>query len=160
MHTPFFPAFRPRFAALGRRIQHLRQQSLCHLELLLHPFLPPGLLSQADEGPNSRDRAYNLRRTFFGFLYQDVALDRMSFKGTVDSVRQFSLAIAQARSKKKQQQLIAELLEVIARDQVPDRPGRLEPRATKRRPKPYDRLNRPRHLMKEIRHRNHYRKNS
>ena len=70
MRTPFFPAFRPRLAALGRRVQHLRQQSLCHLELLLHPFLPPGLLSQADEGPNSRDRAYNLRRTFFGFLYQ------------------------------------------------------------------------------------------
>jgi len=472
MHTPFFPAFRPRLAALGRRVPHLRQQSLCHLELLLHPFLPPGLLSQADEGPNSRDRAYNLRRTFFGFLYQvlnpncscreivrqiqalfalhdqdrldegtsaycqarkrlpldrlarlrvavaaageklaelwhdlrpkvidgttitlpdtqknqraypqsrsqkpgcgfplmklvgvfslatgvlldyakgnkhqselrllkglldqfkpgdlavadrgfcsyvllalllcrgvhalfrlhqsrpadlrkgqrlgkndrlftwckpnqrprwlppswwkkipakltvrvirftlhcrgyraesitlvttlldpqkyptqdmarlyarrwkielwfrdiktsmgmevlrckspqmvhkelemfftaynlircllveagainDVALDRMSFKGTVDSVRQFSLAIAQARSKKKQQQLIAELFEVIARDQVPDRPGRLEPRAVKRRPKPYHRLNRPRHLMKEIPHRNHYRKTS
>src|SRR5947209_1295035 len=70
MHTPFFPAFRPRLAALGCRVQHVRQQSLCHLELLLHPFLPPGLLSQADEGPNSRDRAYNLRRTFFGFLYQ------------------------------------------------------------------------------------------
>ncbi len=472
MHTPFFPAFRPRLAALGRRVQHLRQQSLCHLELLLYPFLPPGLLSQADEGPNSRDRAYNLRRTFFVFLSQvlnpncpcreivrqiqalfafhdqdhldestsaycqarkrlpldrltrlrvavaaagdkmaelwqdlrpklidgttvslsdtqknqraypqsrsqkpgcgfplmklvgvfslttgvlldyakgnkhqselrllkglldqfkrgdlavadrgfcsyvllalllrravhalfrlhhsrpsdlrkgqrlgkndrlftwrkpnqrprwlpqswwkkipgeltvrvirfrlhcrgyrsesvtlvttlldpqkypaeeiaklyarrwkielwfrdiktsmgmevlrckspqmvhkelemfftaynfircllvqagainDVALDRMSFKGTVDSVRQFSLAIAQARSKKKQNQLIAELLEVMARDQVPDRPDRLEPRAVKRRPKPYDRLNRPRHLMKEIPHRNKYRKNS
>jgi hypothetical protein len=472
MHTPFFPAFRPRLAALGRRVQHLRQQSLCHLELLLHPFLPPGLLSQADEGPNSRDRAYNLRRTFFGFLYQvlnpncpcreivrqiqalfalhdqgrldestsaycqarkrlpldrltrlrvavaaagdkmaelwhdlrpklidgttvslpdtqknqraypqsrsqkpgcgfplmklvgvfslttgvlldyakankhqsdlrllkglldqfkrgdlavadrgfcsyvllalllrravhalfrlhhsrpsdlrkgqrlgkndrlftwrkpnqrprwlpqswwkkiprelpvrvirftwhcrgyrsesvtlvttlldpqkypaeqiarlyarrwkielwfrdiktsmsmevlrckspqmvhkelemfftaynlircllvqastinDVARDRMSFKGTVDSVRQFSLAIVQARSKKKQNQLIAELFEVMARDQVPDRPDRLEPRAVKRRPKPYDRLNRPRHLMKEIPHRNNYRKNS
>jgi hypothetical protein len=472
MHTPFFPAFRPRLAALGRRVQQLRQQSLCHLELLLLPFLPPGLLSQADEGPNSRDRAYNVRRTFFGFLYQvlnpncscreivrqiqalfvlhdqecldectgaycqarkrlpvdrlarlrvavaaageklaelwhdlrpklidgttirlpdtqknqgaypqsrsqkpgcgfplmklvgvfslttgvlldyakgnkhqselrllkglldqfkpgdiavadrgfcsyvllalllcrgvpalfrlhqsrsadlrkgqrlskndrlftwrkpnqrplwlppswwkkipakltvriirftlhcpgyrtesvtlvttlldpqkypaqdiarlyarrwkielwfrdiktsmgmealrckspqmvhkelemffiaynlircllvqagainDVALDRMSFKGTVDSVRQFSLAIAQARSKKKQQQLIAELLEVIARDQIPNRPGRLEPRAVKGRPKPYDRLTRPRHLMKEISHRNHYRKTS
>jgi hypothetical protein len=30
----------------------------------------------------------------------------------------------------------------------------------KRRPKPYERLNRPRHLMKEIAHRNHYRKSS
>jgi len=30
----------------------------------------PGLLSQADEGPNSRDRVYTVRRTFFGFLYQ------------------------------------------------------------------------------------------
>jgi hypothetical protein len=89
----------------------------------------------------------------------DVALDRLSFKGTVDSMRQFSLAIAQARSKKLQKALIRELLEVIARDQVPDRPDRIEPRAVKRRPKPYDRLNRPRHLMKEIPHRNNYRKN-
>ena len=83
----------------------------------------------------------------------------MSFKGTVDALRQFSLALAQARSKTKQGQLIDRLLEVIARDQVPDRPYRLEPRAVKRRPKPYDRLNRPRHLMKEIPHRNRYRKN-
>jgi hypothetical protein len=70
MQTPFFPAFRARLAALGRRVHHLRQQSLCHLELLLKPFLPPGLLAQADEGPNSRERVFSLRRTFFGFLYQ------------------------------------------------------------------------------------------
>jgi len=70
MQTPYFPAFRPRLAALGRRVQHLRQQSLCHLERLLAPLLPPGLLAQADEGPNSRERVYSLRRTFFGFLYQ------------------------------------------------------------------------------------------
>jgi len=70
MHTPFFLPWRTRLSALGRRAQQLRQQSLCHLELLLHPFLPPGLLSQADEGANSRDRIYNVRRTFFGFLYQ------------------------------------------------------------------------------------------
>jgi hypothetical protein len=472
MHTPFFPAFRPRLAAMGRRVRHLRQQSLCHLERLLAPFLPPGLLSQAEEGPNSRERVYTVRRTFFGFLYQvlkphtscreivrqvqalfglhdqaqvdpntsayclarqrlpldtlcrvrvgvaaagekmaslwhglrpkvidgtttsapdtppnqraypqsrsqkpgcgfplirlvgvfslatgvlldyakgnkhqhelrllwklldhfkpgdvaladrgfcsyvllallglrgvpslfrlhqrrptdlrqgrrlgkndrlftwrrplqkprwlpqswwkkipaelsvrvirftlyspgyrptsvtlvttlldprqypaqdiaqlyarrwnielwfrdlktsmgmevlrckspgmlhkelemffiaynfirclmvqagasnHVALDRMSFKGTVDAVRQFSLAIAQARSKKKQHQLVVQLLEVIASDEVPDRPDRLEPRAVKRRPKPYQLLNRPRHRMREIAHRSKYRKTS
>jgi Transposase DDE domain len=70
MHTPFFPNWRPRLAALGRRVESLRQQSLCHLELLLSPLLPPGLLSQADEGPNSRERIFSVRRTFFGFLYQ------------------------------------------------------------------------------------------
>ena len=70
MHTPYFPAFRPRLAALGRRVQTLRQQSLCQLELLLAPLLPPGLLAQADEGPNSRERIYTVRRTFLGFLYQ------------------------------------------------------------------------------------------
>jgi hypothetical protein len=106
--------------------------------------------------------AYNFIRSLMvqASVVNDVALDRMSFKGTVDSVRQFSLAIAQARSKKKQNQLRAQLLEVIARDQVPDRPNRLEPRAVKRRPKSYQRLNRPRHLMKDIPHRNHHRKSS
>jgi hypothetical protein len=70
MHTPFFPPWRPRLAALGQRVKHLRQQSLLQLDLLLSSFVPPGLLSQADEGPNSRERIYSVRRTFFGFLSQ------------------------------------------------------------------------------------------
>jgi len=106
--------------------------------------------------------AYNFIRCLMGEAgtTNDVELDRLSFKGSIDSVRQFSLAIAQARSKKKQNQLIVDLLETIARDQVPERPDRLEPRAVKRRPKPYQLLNRPRHVMKEIAHRSQYRKNS
>jgi len=105
--------------------------------------------------------AYNLIRVLMteaGAIY-DVATERLSFKGTVDAVRQFSLAMAQARSRKKQKQLMADLLEIIARDQVPERPGRREPRAVKRRPKPYQLLNRPRHQMKELQHRSKYRKN-
>ncbi len=90
----------------------------------------------------------------------DVQLDRISFKGTVDSVRQFSLALAQARSKKKQKQLIVELLETIARDEVPDRPHRTEPRAVKRRPKAFPLLNKPREQFQEIAHRNRYWKNN
>lgn len=68
--TPLFPAWRGRFANLGGRLNLIRQQSLLHLDLLLHPLLPAGLLSQADEGPNSRERVYTVRRTFFGFLSQ------------------------------------------------------------------------------------------
>jgi hypothetical protein len=104
--------------------------------------------------------AYNLIRGLMGQAAQcnHVEVQRLSFKGTVDAVRQFSMAIAQARSKKKQKQLIARLLEVIASDTVPERPGRREPRAVKRRPKPYQLLNRPRHLMKELQHRSKYRK--
>ena len=49
---------------------HFCQQSLLHLDLLLNSFLPPGLLSQSQEGAHSRERIYTLRRTFFGFLYQ------------------------------------------------------------------------------------------
>ncbi len=106
--------------------------------------------------------AYNFIRALMAQsgAINDVAVERMSFKGAVDSVRQFSLAIAQARSKRRQHQLIAQLLEVIARDQVPDRPGRREPRAVKRRPKPFQLLNRHRHVMKEIRHRSRYHKTS
>lgn len=105
--------------------------------------------------------AYNLIRCLMAQAgaTHDVPLERLSFKVTVDSVRQFSVAIAQARSRKKQKQLIADLLAIIARDLVPDRPGRREPRAVKRRPKPYQLLNRPRRLMKEIRHRSKYHKN-
>lgn len=104
--------------------------------------------------------AYNLIRCLMvqSAAVNHVPLERLSFKGTVDSVRQFSLALAQARSKSKQNQLLVERLEVIARDQVPDRPDRREPRALKRRPKPFQLLNRPRRLMKEITHRSKYRK--
>ena len=104
--------------------------------------------------------AYNFIRCLMAdaATLHDAPLERISFKGTVDSVRQFAVAIAQARSGKKQNQLMARLLEIIAQDQVPERPGRREPRAVKRRPKPYQKLNRPRHLMKEMQHRSKYRK--
>lgn len=68
--TPLFPAWRARFANLGRHAQQLRQHSLLQLDLLLAPLLPAGLLSQTDEGPNSRERVYTVRRTLFGFLFQ------------------------------------------------------------------------------------------
>ena len=45
----------------------------------------------------------------------------------------------------------------LAGDLVPDRPGRREPRAVKRRPKPYSWLTQPRHQFIEIPHRNAYR---
>src|SRR5271157_172453 len=68
--TALFPAWRARFARVGRCVQQIRQQSLLQLDLLLGSLLPAGLLSQADEGPNSRQRVYTVRRTFFGFLFQ------------------------------------------------------------------------------------------
>ncbi|MCL5278661.1 MAG: IS4 family transposase, partial [Planctomycetes bacterium] len=40
-------------------------------------------------------------------------------------------------------------LEWIAHDTLPYRPGRLEPRAVKRRPKEYDRLNKPRQELRQ-----------
>ena len=51
-------------------MRHLKRQSLVHLDALFGSFLPAWLLAQADDGPNSREHIYSLRRTFFGFLYQ------------------------------------------------------------------------------------------
>ncbi len=45
-----------------------------------------------------------------------------------------------------------ELLALLAADLVPWRPGRHQPRALKRRPKPYPYLNCPRHLYRDRRH--------
>lgn len=84
---------------------------------------------------------------------QDAPLERLSFKGSLDATRQFSLAITRARSRKKARALERELLRILAKDLVPERPGRREPRAVKRRPKPFSWLTKPRHLYKEVPHR-------
>jgi hypothetical protein len=44
--------------------------------------------------------------------------------------------------------LYEQMLEAIASHRVADRPDRYEPRRKKRRPKPYDRLMKPRHEAK------------
>jgi len=92
--------------------------------------------------------AYNLIRALMNEarLAHPASGERISFKGSVDAARQYSIALAQARSQKKQQQLLEDLLRVLAKDQVPERPGRSEPRAVKRRPKPFPLLTKPRHL--------------
>ena len=78
-----------------------------------------------------------------------VSLDRISFKGSLDAVRQFSQAMAQAQSRKKRQELWAELLRTLASDLVPERPGRREPRAVKRKKNRYPRLRGPRHQFRD-----------
>ena len=89
-----------------------------------------------------------------------VQLERISFAGSLAGARRFAEAMLQARSKKQRALLWAELLRAIACDLVPDRPGRREPRAVKRRPKPYPRLMRHRRRFREISHQNRYYKNS
>lgn len=73
-----------------------------------------------------------------------VELERISFKGTVDALRQYGAAMAQARGRKQRQTLWDDLLLNLARDLVPRRPHRREPRAVKRRPKPFPYLTLPR----------------
>lgn len=85
-----------------------------------------------------------------------VDLERLSFKGSVDALRQYNDAIAQARHRKTRRRLWEDLLLTLVRDLVRRRPNRSEPRAVKLRPKPYPLLNRPRHRFVEISHRNRY----
>jgi hypothetical protein len=85
-----------------------------------------------------------------------VDLERVSFKGTVDALRQYSDAIGKARNEKMRRQLWEDLLLNLARDLVRHRPNRREPRAVKRRPKPYPLLNKPRRKFVEISHRSRY----
>ena len=80
---------------------------------------------------------------------QTVPLERISFKGTLDALRQFTQAISQARTQKKRRQLWTKLLVTLAADLVPERPGRSEPRAVKRKKNKYPRLNAPRHKFRD-----------
>ena len=85
-----------------------------------------------------------------------VPLERVSFAGSLATARRYSEALLQARSRRRRQQLMHQLFAVLAGDLVPNRPGRREPRAVKRRPKPYPRLMNHRHRWLEIPHQNRY----
>jgi hypothetical protein len=78
----------------------------------------------------------------------------------LDDIHQALLTELQARSQHQRQELLDELFRGIAADLLPDRPGRREPRAVKRRPKPYPRLMCHRSKFKEIQHQNRYYKSS
>jgi hypothetical protein len=105
--------------------------------------------------------AYNMVRCLMAeaVVAAGVEMERASFKGSIDAIRQYTFAMAGARSMAKKRELWDELLAVIASHLVPSRPGRREPRAVKRRPKPYPLLNKPRHQYIETPHRSRYRKN-
>ena len=78
--------------------------------------------------------AYNLVRSLMqrSAHGHQVALSRLSFKGTLDTLRHWSVLIAAAESTPRQQQkLIEQMLALIASGLVPERPGRSEPRAKK-----------------------------
>ena len=64
-------------------------------------------------------------------------LERISFKGSVDALRHYSEVIAQATSRRQQTQLINNMLAALARDALPDRPGRVEPRTRNAAPRTF-----------------------
>lgn len=93
--------------------------------------------------------AHNFIRWIMGHAAKEgeVPLERLSFKGTLDAFRQWSIALVQVRGPNKlpkQRRLWRELLQTLAADLVPERPERQEPRAVKKRCK-YPPLTKPRH---------------
>ena len=89
---------------------------------------------------------------------EKVEARKISFKGSIQALRQWEPHLNQASiSRQKLNDLIQLLYRSIAGKITPYRPGRREPRAVKRRPKPYQLLTVPRHEMKEIKHRSKYR---
>jgi hypothetical protein len=73
---------------------------------------------------------------------------RVSFKGALQTVLAFAEALREGTPPRRRW-LWGVLLESIARDEVGHRPDRVEPRAVKRRPKPYPLLMVPRQEAKE-----------
>jgi hypothetical protein len=96
--------------------------------------------------------AYNLIRSLMAetACVCQVPVDRLSFKGTLDTARQYSRTIAQipGSNRKLRSRLYADMLAVIAEDLVPERPDRFEPRCQKRRPKRFPFMTQPRRILK------------
>ena len=101
--------------------------------------------------------AHNLIRALMlkAAVVKHQPLARLSFKGAVDTIRQWApLIAATAKHQEEYRQLFKKLIACIAHDLVPFRPERMEPRARKRRPKNHQLLTRPRHRMGNLPHRN------
>lgn len=96
--------------------------------------------------------AYNLIRTIIAQAASKHGIDprSISFKGAIQTLEAFQpvIALQGQRDSAFRILLYQQLLDAIASHRVADRPDRFEPRRKKRRPKPYDRLMKPRHEAK------------
>ena len=92
---------------------------------------------------------YNLVRALMyeSHLESGVPLDRFSFKGTLDTLLTWRTQCQLDTGKLRREKLRHTMLDILARDTLPYRPRRSEPRAHKRRPKTFQLLTAPRHLM-------------
>jgi len=84
-----------------------------------------------------------------------LAVRTVSFKGTLQALRNWEPHLNQVRINRKERfRLISELYACITDNTLCKRPGRSEPRAVKRRPKNFHLLTKPRHEMFVPKHRN------
>lgn len=101
--------------------------------------------------------AYNALRLLMlkASLACGATLWRISFKGTIQIVATWEARFSRLHHKpRSHSEIIGELLTQIAKRKVPHRPGRQEPRARKRRPKPFPNLTQPRQLVHDRLRRN------
>jgi hypothetical protein len=89
--------------------------------------------------------AYNIIRKFMATAAAKNGAEprEMSFKGTLQALTAFRDAMRTADPERRAK-LWETMFVAIAHDRVGNRPGRVEPRAKKRRPKQYDLMNAPR----------------
>jgi hypothetical protein len=89
--------------------------------------------------------AYDLLRTVMAVAAAESGAEprQVSFKGAKQALTAFAPKLEAARPEGRAR-LIDAMLAAIAYHRVGDRPGRWEPRARKRRPKPGTRLMQPR----------------
>ena len=131
--------FRDIKITLGMDILRCKSPQMIHKELLMHII------------------AYNLIRILIMTTAQTYSVDnfRVSFKGTLDTLRQWLPVISSVINRKqKYRRVFQAMLHCLANDLLPLRPNRSEPRAVKRRPKNFQYLNKPRHQMGNLPHRN------
>jgi len=93
--------------------------------------------------------AYNLLRTVMALAASenDAEPRAISFKGAKQALTAFAPKL-EAAPPEQRAGLVAAMLKAVAYHRVGDRPGRWEPRARKRRPKPGKRLTQPRRIAK------------
>jgi hypothetical protein len=96
--------------------------------------------------------AYNLIRAIIAQAANkhNVEPRTISFKGAVQTLEAFQplIAIQGDRDRTRRQNLYQQMLDAVATHRVADRPDRVEPRLRKRRPKKYDSMLEPRHVIK------------
>src|SRR5206468_170616 len=68
--TPDFPSWSGSFAEQLQRLRTTTGPTLHQFELLFKSWILPWRLAQQDEGEHSRNRRWNLRLTFWTFLWQ------------------------------------------------------------------------------------------
>jgi hypothetical protein len=96
--------------------------------------------------------AYNLIRTVMAqaAVQHGIEPRSSSFKGALQTLEEFQpvIVLSGERDPAFRRDLYERLLETVASHGAGDRPDRYETRRRKRRPKPYNRLMKPRHEYK------------